>query len=595
MKLKYRTKKSISLSLFLKTIMVGYSLLLIQFNGQSQSIQYMARLYDDLGNSVDNKPITLKAMVINETIVVYSELHNVVTDGEGHYFIPIGKGSPLVGSFTSINWASNNLFLQTEIDTSGLGNFVAGVPKQFPYLPLALFADSAAEVKPVSFYELEDSPQGNNGGDMLYWQGEWKVLPIGESRNVLELQDSIPVWRSTEQIPEIQTQSINGITSLSANCGGIISSDGGSPIIQKGLCYSKQPNVDINDSILINQAASFTFTMAIFPLQPSTTYYVRAYATNQLGTAYGTEYSFTTIGEPVVTTTAVSNIVYNRATIEGVVVSDGGSSILQCGVCYNTTSSPSINDKLAPATTALGSFLTTVGGLSPVVTYYARAFVRTQAGTFYGNELSFTSSAWSCTDSLTYYHLAANSIAPEDKLVTYGTIGNLAGEPNKCWLTSNFGASRQAVSIDDTSEAAAGWYWQFNRKYGYKNDGSTTTPSTTWLPNILQYEGWLASNDPCNKELGNGWRIPTIAEFGNIIYSNGWLNQPNLAWSSVLKLHYAGYLTPSINFRGVQGHYWVTGWEEYDAGSSVIMYTGHCDLGYDMKKRGLPLRCIKSL
>ncbi len=77
-----------------------------------------------------------------------------------------------------------------------------------------------------------------------------------------------------------------------------------------------------------------------------------------------------------------------------------------------------------------------------------------------------------CGSSLTINHVAG-VVAPVTKTVTYGTVTNIPGETSKCWITSNLGADHQATAINDATEASAGWYWQFNRKQGYKHDGTT--------------------------------------------------------------------------------------------------------------------------
>ena len=69
-------------------------------------------------------------------------------------------------------------------------------------------------------------------------------------------------------------------------------------------------------------------------------------------------------------------------------------------------------------------------------------------------------------------------VAPVTKTTTYGTVTNIPGELTKCWITSNLGSDQQATAVNDATEASAGWYWQFNRKQGYKHDGSTRTPNT---------------------------------------------------------------------------------------------------------------------
>ena len=91
--------------------------------------------------------------------------------------------------------------------------------------------------------------------------------------------------------------------------------------------------------------------------------------------------------------------------------------------------------------------------------------------------IAMSFSPWQCGSSLIINHIALGGVAPVNKTVTYGTTTNIPGEPTKCWITSNLGADHQAASVDDATEASAGWYWQFNREQGYKHVGSTLTPA----------------------------------------------------------------------------------------------------------------------
>ncbi|MEI7983555.1 MAG: hypothetical protein WCI71_18045, partial [Bacteroidota bacterium] len=99
-------------------------------------------------------------------------------------------------------------------------------------------------------------------------------------------------------------------------------------------------------------------------------------------------------------------------------------------------------------------------------------------GCGYSNFLTLTQSTWACgtCGSLTVNHVAG-TVAPVTKTVTYGTVTNIPGEHSKCWITSNLGANHQATAVNDATELSAGWYWQFNRKQGYKHDGTTRTPN----------------------------------------------------------------------------------------------------------------------
>ena len=97
-------------------------------------------------------------------------------------------------------------------------------------------------------------------------------------------------------LPTVTTASINTITDYTAVSGGNITSDGGAPITASGLCWSTSPNPTINDSLLYTTTTLGSFVYTLSVLIPGTTYYVRAYATNNEGTAYGNQESFITTG-----------------------------------------------------------------------------------------------------------------------------------------------------------------------------------------------------------------------------------------------------------------------------------------------------------
>jgi len=205
-----------------------------------------------------------------------------------------------------------------------------------------------------------------------------------------------------------------------------------------------------------------------------------------------------------------------------------------------------------------------------------------------------SSCAVTCGSSFTINHVAG-VVAPVAKTVTYGTVTNIPGETSKCWITSNLGADQQASAVTDATESSAGWYWQFNRKQGYKHDGTTRTPNTTWITSISENSNWVSTNDPCASELGTGWRIPTSTEWININTGGGWTNW-NGPWNSGLKLHGAGYLllsSGSLSSRGGYGTYWSS--IQYDAanGWNQGFGSGDCTQYTNQKTYGFTVRCVR--
>src|SRR5690606_29974596 len=94
----------------------------------------------------------------------------------------------------------------------------------------------------------------------------------------------------------------------SASSGGNITSNGGGAITANGICWSKTNNPPtIADSKTTGSVATGSFTADLTNLDPGTTYYVRAYATNSAGTGYGNLVSFTTTSASSTEVTFVYN------------------------------------------------------------------------------------------------------------------------------------------------------------------------------------------------------------------------------------------------------------------------------------------------
>ena len=204
------------------------------------------------------------------------------------------------------------------------------------------------------------------------------------------------------------------------------------------------------------------------------------------------------------------------------------------------------------------------------------------------------SNTGSCGQPITISHIAG-VVAPVYKIVTYGTVTNIPGEPSKCWITSNLGADHQATAVDDATESSAGWYWQFNRLQGYKHDGSIVFPSWT-ISWIIENSDWIIENDPCSHEIGVGWHIPTFTEWNNVNTSGNWTNW-NGPWNSGLKLHAAGSLfshTGSIRNRGGDGIYCITTQLSNSGVWSLFFHSEGSTLNSNLAKAdGFTIRCLR--
>jgi hypothetical protein len=91
-----------------------------------------------------------------------------------------------------------------------------------------------------------------------------------------------------------------------------------------------------------------------------------------------------------ISTTAVSAILSNSALSGGNIGNDGGNAITQRGLCWSTTPNPTTANSISSNGSGLGSYSSNLTGLSPNTLYYVRAYAINSTGTFYGNEVSFT-------------------------------------------------------------------------------------------------------------------------------------------------------------------------------------------------------------
>jgi uncharacterized protein (TIGR02145 family) len=113
-------------------------------------------------------------------------------------------------------------------------------------------------------------------------------------RNVSYRADGFSIRCLKDVIPSVTTTTVSNVTATSATTGGDVTQDGGAPVTARGVAYGTSSSPSTSGTITSDGTGTGGFTSTLTGLMPSTTYYVRAYATNSVGTAYGNEVSFTT-------------------------------------------------------------------------------------------------------------------------------------------------------------------------------------------------------------------------------------------------------------------------------------------------------------
>jgi hypothetical protein len=197
--------------------------------------------------------------------------------------------------------------------------------------------------------------------------------------------------REKIQIPVVNTFNASGISTTKAISGGTVIDDGGDEVIERGVCWDIHRIPTTASNKTINGAGGGSFTSLISGLADNTTYYVRAYAVNREGTGYGDEVSFITheLSLANLSTKLVYFISSSTAVISGTILDNGGGSISSFGVCWSKDPLPTVTDNIASGKLLTGNFISNIGGLTANTMYYVRAYAVSNAGTSYGNELSF--------------------------------------------------------------------------------------------------------------------------------------------------------------------------------------------------------------
>jgi len=191
----------------------------------------------------------------------------------------------------------------------------------------------------------------------------------------------------------VTTAEVTDITRSTAKGGGEVTYESGSPVTERGLCWCEFHNPTINDTHLASGSGMGSFTVTMTNLEYNKTYYVRAYAKNEKGVAYGEEVSFITseATQPIVSTLECSNVTTMSVDLSGNISDNGGWQICDCGFCFGIDPEPDINSHhISAGVVNSGNFQVTLQGLKAGESYYVRAYAKNSVGISYGEQKQLT-------------------------------------------------------------------------------------------------------------------------------------------------------------------------------------------------------------
>lgn len=351
------------------------------------------------------------------------------------------------------------------------------------------------------------------------------------------------------QPPTVSTSQVTNMTQTTATGGGNVTADGGAAVTERGICWNTSPNPTVDGSHAYSGTGLGSFTVQMTGLTPGTTYYVRAYAKNSAETGYGTDAVFTTlpIGEPTVTTTAVTSITQNTAVSGGNVTADGGSPVIERGICWGTSANPTISGSHLSSGSGIGAFTLQMSGLTSNTTYHVRAYAKNAEKVGYGNDVEFhTLAPPPPTGAIAGLFTINNS---GDKV--YFSQGNLQSRAStNTWRFAESQFDYIGSDNSNISQNYGGWIDLFGwGTSGYNHGANCYQP---WSTSTSYSDYYIYANPNYNLYDGDGradWGYNPIINGGN--QENLWRTLTSGEWNYILNTRYTTsgvrFATASVN------------------------------------------------
>ena len=332
--------------------------------------------------------------------------------------------------------------------------------------------------------------------------------------------------------------------------------------------------------------------------------------------------------KPKITSTNITNIEYNKATVNANVTLTSEYPVTNKGICWSSTQTkPSINSDHTTAGSGEGSFSSVLNNLEPGTVYYVRAYATNSRGTTYSPTLSFTT----FEDAV-----AAGQVCPGITTVkdTDNNVYNTVYIGGQCWTRENMRATH--FSSDGSSVTVEGSHYSATVAYCYPPDNKPyLVPKYGYLYNwYAATKNQKSSSNPSGVQgiCPNGWHVPSDAEW-DVLFNNASLNcngvsgnvadalSATFGWNSSSTVCTPGHemeynnsagfsALPSgwnstssdgrYRYYGMYGVYWSTNLNDaetrcsyyrvaYNASTITHVYSGDSPT----KTRGISVRCLR--
>lgn len=329
------------------------------------------------------------------------------------------------------------------------------------------------------------------------------------------------------------------------------------------------PTLDFADAAygILSESAEGKYSGKVEGLKEGIRYYVRYEMRNYLS-AYMleqvSEFQTFSYSSPTVYTKQVTDIDFTSARVLAAIKTDGGAAIQERGVCYSHFANPTVDNTKVTAGAAVGDYSCMLLYLEEGTTYHVRAYAVNANGTYYGEDLTFTTEARTYHENHEYVDLglsvkwATANIGENkpEKSGDYFAWGETSPKSNYDWSTYLW-----CKHSDNMLESLT--------KYNTQSDLGAVDKLTTL--NL--------SDDAAKQNWGGDWRMPTAKEMYELLTQCDW-EVTATGYEVISRVNGKSIFLPaggcmnktSIFKPGEYGYYWSSGLVENDAKNAHVLY-----------------------
>ncbi len=456
-------------------------------------------------NSITNeKMMSLQPGMVDKELAITYGQHDILYR---YYYIDLGKIVYVDDVYRSGLFALNKQYTNHKLTIPSFYSLNPGVLKVYNNLSEIISVYSGSDL--IENITLGQNNQGLsyvNSGETQFFNlknGQYNiVIKNSISQNVLSTFNNISIEDDTvlitvSDLPSVSTVDITSITENSAICNGLVIDEGASAVIERGVCWAETSEPTTNDFKTTNGSGSGHFSVSLNGLIEGHHYYVRTYATNSNGTAYGNQVDFYTKSlKPRIGTLTFENLLNNEVDLICSVITDGSiSSIQERGFVYSLSPSPTVNDGKILISGGFGEMSATLTGLSSSTTYYFRGYATNSEGTSYSNEISFTTYPDKpIMGTLTFENLVNNevdlicSVLTDNSIIQErGFVYSLSPSPTvndeKIIISGGFG--EMSATLTNLSNSIT----YYCRGYATNSGGTSYSNEISFTNNIRDVDG----------------------------------------------------------------------------------------------------------